>query len=78
MYGSAESRNHRPRGLRAQRQTLIGLIARSPKRATNTCAFLLTLTYIEVGYSDRTPAEVNIKHGSSLRRTRTNPTLGHR
>ncbi len=29
--------------------------ARSPERATDTCAFLLTLTYIEVANSDTCP-----------------------
>jgi hypothetical protein len=33
MSGSAESRNHQPRGTVAQRRILIGRIARSPKRA---------------------------------------------
>jgi hypothetical protein len=44
-----ESRNHRPRGHGCD-TAHPGLInARSPKRATDTCAFLLTLTYIDVG-----------------------------
>ena len=35
---------------------LIRSNVRSPKRARKTCAFRLTLTYMEVGKSDRCPA----------------------
>jgi hypothetical protein len=37
-----ESRNHPPRGTRAQRQTLIRSTTRSPKRAQRPRAFFLT------------------------------------
>jgi hypothetical protein len=49
MSGSAECRNHQPRGKRAQRQLLIGPATRSPQRERKTRAFLLTKTYIDAG-----------------------------
>jgi hypothetical protein len=49
MSGSAECRNHPPRGKRAQRQLLIGLTTRSPQRERMTRAFLLTMTYMDAG-----------------------------
>jgi hypothetical protein len=51
MSGSAECRNHPPRGKRAQRQLLIGTATRSPERERKTRAFLLTMTYMEAGDS---------------------------
>jgi uncharacterized membrane protein len=44
-----ESRNHQPRGKRAQRKFLIERATRSPEREKQTCAFPLTKTYMEVG-----------------------------
>jgi hypothetical protein len=55
MSGSAECRNHPPRGKRAQRQLLIGTATRSPERVRKTRAFLLTMTYMDAGNTPITP-----------------------
>jgi len=44
-----ESRNHQPRGKRAQPSIPIRPTARSPARVRNTRAFLLTKTYMDGG-----------------------------
>jgi hypothetical protein len=54
MSGSAESGNQKPRGNVVQRQILIKPIARSPKRAGKSCAFLLTMTYMDARYLEAT------------------------
>ena len=46
--------------------------ARSPERATDTCAFLLTLTYIEVANAEVTKDGVGTWYPRS-----ENPDLGH-
>ena len=53
MSGPAGSRDQKPRGTGAQTEIPIKSIARSPERAQEPCAFLLTLTYIDGGYSLR-------------------------
>src|SRR6202011_3538068 len=53
MSGSAESRNHKPRGNTVRRRILIKWIARSPERAQKSRAFPLTLTYIDARDSPR-------------------------
>lgn len=50
-----QSRNQRPRGHRCAKAHPDSINARSPERATDTCAFLLTLTYIEVANWEITP-----------------------
>ena len=50
-----ESRDHRPRGHRRETAHPDSINARSPERATDTCAFCLTLTYIEVAKPYITP-----------------------
>jgi hypothetical protein len=62
MSGSAECRNHPPRGKRAQRQLLIGLTTRSPERVQETRAFLLTMTYMEAGDTATTPGRTLAGH----------------
>jgi hypothetical protein len=47
MSGPAGSRDHQPRGTGALTEIPIKSIARSPERAQESCAFLLTLTYID-------------------------------
>jgi hypothetical protein len=49
MSGSAQSRNHQPRGKRAQPSIPTKTTTRSPARVKKTRAFLLTKTYMEGG-----------------------------
>ena len=50
-----ESRNHQPRGIRAQPKILQNPATRSRERAQRTRAFLLTMTYMDGGDSPGTP-----------------------
>lgn len=56
MSGPAGSRDHQPRGIRAQAQIPIRRIARSPERAQESRAFLLTKTYMD---GDHPPGTCN-------------------
>ena len=47
ISGSAESRNHQPRGTVAQRQILIKPIARSPERAQKILCFSVDKDWVE-------------------------------
>jgi hypothetical protein len=49
MSGPAGSRDHQPRGTSAQANDPIRRNARSPKRAQDSRAFLLTKTFMEAG-----------------------------
>jgi hypothetical protein len=49
MSGPAGSRDHQPRGTRAQAINRIRRNARSPERAQEARAFLLTKTYMDAG-----------------------------
>src|ERR1017187_1119491 len=55
MSGPAGSRDHQPRGTGAQTEIPAKSIARSHERAKESCAFLLTKTYMEAGHSPGTP-----------------------
>src|SRR5260370_42650573 len=57
MSGSAESRNHKPRGNTVRRRILIRWIARSPERAQKSRASPLTLTCIDARHSGITVAD---------------------
>jgi hypothetical protein len=61
-----ESRNHQPRGKRAQQKILIKLTTRSPARVKETCAFPLTKTYMDGGDSG-TNAILGLKFGNGAR-----------
>ena len=49
------SRNQRPRGHKCVAAHPDSINARSPERATDTCAFCLTLTYIDVANPEVIP-----------------------
>ena len=49
MSGPAGSRDHQPRGTGAQTEIPAKSIARSHERAKESCAFLLTKTYMDAG-----------------------------
>ena len=53
MSGSAVSRNHQPRGKGCVRKVLIRPKRALPSAPKKSRAFLLTLTYMEVGYPDK-------------------------
>jgi len=53
MSGPAGSRDHQPRGIRAHADNLIRWNARPPERAQETRAFLLTMTFMDAGYSSK-------------------------
>jgi hypothetical protein len=53
MSGPAGSRDQKPRGTGAQTEIPIKSIARSPERAKEPCAFLLTKTYMDAGYTSK-------------------------
>ena len=55
MSGPAGSRDHQPRGIRAQSHDPIRRNARSPERAKESCAFLLTKTYMDGDHPTRAP-----------------------
>jgi hypothetical protein len=78
MSGPAGSRDHQPRGIRAQSHDPIRRNARSPERAKESCAFLLTKTYMEVAYSDRTsPFSSTVRFAGYTPAVRVSPQLVH-
>ena len=64
MSGSAECRNHPPRGKRAQQSILIRRTPRSPERVRETRAFLLTKTYMDAGNSS-TSVKIELRNHSA-------------
>ena len=67
MSGPAGSRDHQPRGIRAQADDRIRRIARSPERAQESRAFLLTKTYMDVAYPAVFLASENVRFSKQVK-----------